>query len=202
MNKTYLIPILLVSITVLFLTAGNQELFEQPPRVHTVDDNGEVILKLKKADWIYDCNDCHKDFKVRTNARHLVSEHQQLRYDHIKGEKWCFFCHFEEPAKRNRIHLPEKNEIYRGPQDMIKLCSQCHGKKLQEWKTGLHGKVTGSWLTYGDVKTERKTCEQCHSPHHPRSLPVKPFPGPGDGDYKKSTETGAADNNKTKGNGS
>lgn len=160
----------------LCIEAGNLELFDKTPSHYDVDANGEIILKLKKADWVYRCIDCHQDFKTRTDAREMTSEHRELYYDHIKGERWCFFCHYEDLEKRDRIKLP--GGIYRGAADMVKLCSQCHGEKNREWEIGIHGKTTGSWLTYGDLKQQRKSCEQCHSPHHPRSFKIIPLPGP------------------------
>ncbi|MCP5106697.1 MAG: hypothetical protein GY950_25155 [bacterium] len=178
MKKFQLFSIVLFFAALFCLNAGNRELFKAPPRHHIFSSTGEVILKLKKADWIYDCTDCHKDFKTRTDPREMTAEHRELRYDHIKGDNWCFSCHYEALDKRNRIYPAKARDIYRGPQDMVKICSRCHGDKTREWEIGIHGKVVGSWLTYGNVKTEKKTCDNCHSPHHPRSVKVKPFPGP------------------------
>jgi hypothetical protein len=176
MAKCYIFIISFSALVILHLNAGNLELFKKPPRFHIVDDSGQVILKIKKAEWVYNCIDCHSDFKTRTSPREMVADHRELLYDHIKGEKWCFVCHYESLEKRNRIRLP--GGIYRGPTDMVKLCRQCHGEKTNEWEIGIHGKVTGSWLTYGDAKREKRSCNHCHSPHHPRSIKVKPFPGP------------------------
>jgi hypothetical protein len=177
MKKLILFILITVFSLIYFqISAGNLELFNKPPRYHTIDQNGEVLLKLKKAIWIYDCQECHNDFKTQLQPREMVSEHQGLYYDHIKGDNWCFSCHYEELEKRNRIRLVRG--IYKGTGDMVKLCSQCHGEKKGEWEIGIHGKVYGRWQTYGDVKVQKKSCEECHSPHHPRSIKVKPFPGP------------------------
>ncbi|MCP4217303.1 MAG: hypothetical protein GY765_21850 [bacterium] len=184
MIKIYLLLIITAFALPAFLFAGNRELVDQPPRSHIVDENGEVILKHKKADWIYDCKDCHKDFKAREDAREMTSEHTNLMYDHIKGRKWCFVCHYKELEKRDRILMPG-GETYTGPQDMIKICIQCHGKKAKEWEIGIHGKITGSWITWGDAKREKVSCNHCHSPHHPRSVKVAPFPAPNDRLKKK-----------------
>jgi hypothetical protein len=139
---------------------------------------GEIILKRKKADWIYNCVDCHQDFKTRTLVREMISDHKNLKYQHIRGDKWCFSCHYKELAKRNRILMPEGQGVYRGTQDMIKICKQCHGRITGEWEMNIHGKVTGSWVTWGDQKFQKKTCGDCHSPHHPRSIQINPLPGP------------------------
>ena len=162
--------------SIILLYANNPQPEKLSSGIHTKDANGEVILRIKKAKWIYNCIDCHKDFKTRTTPRQLVSDHRNLQYEHIKGNKWCFSCHHEDLDKRNRVYLPKG--IYRGPQDMKTLCGQCHGEKTREWEMNIHGKVTGSWKTYGQVKREKKSCESCHSPHHPRSYKVKPEPGP------------------------
>ncbi len=159
------------------LYGGNQEMFDIDRSHYLKSDSGEVILKLRKADFVFDCNYCHKDFPTRTEPRELFTEHALLSYTHVREGKWCFFCHYEDLEKRNRIKLPDKG-LYKGPDDMVRLCEQCHGDKTREWKQGIHGKVTGTWRTYGDIKQVRNTCGDCHSPHHPRSIKVKPYAAP------------------------
>lgn len=168
--------LLFLLIMATILMADEIKIPEQTSQHHLKDKDGEIILRVKRAKWIFNCTDCHADFKVKTMAREMVADHQDLNYDHIKGDNWCFSCHYQQLDKRNRIKLTSGK--YRGPEDLIKLCSQCHGEKTREWQIGIHGKTTGTWKTYGDQEGKKMTCHQCHSPHHPRSFQVIPEPGP------------------------
>ena len=58
--------------------------------------------------------------------------------------------------------------------ESYKLCGQCHGEKLRDWKVGVHGKRTGYW----NGKKEYLLCVHCHSPHSPRFKPLSPEPPP------------------------
>jgi hypothetical protein len=171
-------PIYLVfPLLAVFLQADEEiKIIRQPSQHHLKDKSGEIILRVKRAKWIFDCIDCHADFPTRTMPREMVSDHKDLNYDHIKGENWCFSCHYKDLEKRNRVKLT--SGIYRGPKDLIKLCRQCHGEKTAEWEIGIHGKITGTWKTYGDRQMVKLGCHKCHSPHHPRAMKVIPMPGP------------------------
>jgi hypothetical protein len=54
------------------------------------------------------------------------------------------------------------------------LCTQCHAKKLPEWRAGVHGKQTGHWRG----TKEYRTCVVCHEPHSPAFGPLHPEPRP------------------------
>jgi hypothetical protein len=59
------------------------------------------------------------------------------------------------------------------------LCTQCHAKKLPDWRAGVHGKRTGHWRG----TKEYRTCVVCHEPHAPafaRLVPKPPPPRPED----------------------
>jgi hypothetical protein len=55
-----------------------------------------------------------------------------------------------------------------------RLCTQCHGKKLADWRAGVHGKRTGNWRG----AKEYRTCVVCHDPHSPPFQPIEPLPAP------------------------
>jgi hypothetical protein len=60
------------------------------------------------------------------------------------------------------------------------VCGQCHGEKLRDFRSGAHGKLTGS---FRDVKY-RYVCTDCHDPHAPKrervtARPAPPFPALG-----------------------
>jgi hypothetical protein len=86
------------------------------------------------------------------------------------GDLWCLHCHDSENP--NQLRLADASLV--AFEDSWKLCVQCHGKKLPEWRAGVHGKVTGNWR--GD--REYVTCVACHAPHSPATKPLKAKPRP------------------------
>jgi hypothetical protein len=58
--------------------------------------------------------------------------------------------------------------------ESYKLCGQCHGPTLRDWKAGAHGKRTGSW----SGTKEYLLCVHCHDPHSPHFKPIAPMPPP------------------------
>jgi hypothetical protein len=98
--------------------------------------------------------------------------HSQEKFvlDHGTTDRYCFDCH--NPFNRDTLRLANGqpvpfNESYR-------LCGQCHGPKLRDWRAGVHGKRTGYW----DWKKRYLLCVHCHDPHTPKFKPIKPLPPP------------------------
>ena len=48
--------------------------------------------------------------------------------------------------------------------ESYRLCGQCHGDKLRDWRVGVHGKRVGRW----DGEKTYFLCVNCHNPHTPR----------------------------------
>ena len=86
------------------------------------------------------------------------------------GTLWCLDCHLAED--RDRLHLANGAPV-EFP-DSWKLCTQCHGGKLEDWQAGVHGKQSGAW--HGD--REYVTCVVCHNPHQPKFAAREPRPAP------------------------
>ena len=53
--------------------------------------------------------------------------------------------------------------------ESYRLCGQCHGDKLRDWRGGVHGKRIGNW----DGQKTYFLCVNCHNPHTPLFKGVK-----------------------------
>ena len=119
---------------------------------------------------IFPCSDCHEDMEVNYQVRQLEDEHEDIRLNHGPRERWCFDCH--NPEDRDVLRLASGQTI---PfTESYRLCGQCHGPKLRDWRAGVHGKRTGRW----DGRKEYLLCPHCHNPHSPRFPPLAPKPPP------------------------
>ena len=121
---------------------------------------------------IFPCSDCHADQKPNPMRRKLVDMHDDIDtiFNHDSENRWCLDCH----DLNNRDSLRLANGRLIGFDESYKLCGQCHGDKLRDWKVGVHGKRTGEW----NGKKHYLLCVHCHNPHSPRFKPIKPLPPP------------------------
>ena len=122
----------------------------------------------------FPCTKCHEHWQTKKESRQLKMNHADVVMKHSdprSGEqRWCLDCHDSED--RNKLRLLNQELI-----DFDKsynLCGQCHGKVLQDWKLGVHGKRIGSW----NGEKLYRLCVHCHDPHRPAFAPVKPEPVP------------------------
>ena len=124
------------------------------------------------SEGIYPCNDCHSEITPNPVRRELVDMHDSISaiFNHDKQNRWCLDCH--DQNNRNYLRLASGKLL--DFKESYKLCGQCHGEKLRDWKVGVHGKRTGYW----NGKKEYLLCVACHSPHSPRFKPLKPEPPP------------------------
>jgi hypothetical protein len=132
-----------------------------------------VLLPAPPANEEYfPCSDCHEGEPTNRTVRELEDEHDDLDLKH--GDLWCLRCH--SGADNDRLELSDTTLI--PYEDSWRLCTQCHGKKLADWRAGVHGKRTGSW--WGPK--EYRTCITCHDPHSPKFrqlVPERPPQRPG-----------------------
>lgn len=122
------------------------------------------------SEGIFPCTQCHAEMKPNPKRRVLTDEHTNIVLHHAEGERWCTDCHNLQNRDKLRLvsgELIDFSESYR-------LCGQCHGDKLRDWKVGVHGKRTGYWN--GDK--QYLLCVHCHNPHDPKFKPLKPLPPP------------------------
>jgi formate-dependent nitrite reductase cytochrome c552 subunit len=109
--------------------------------------------------------------EVNKSKRTLKEEHAKIILSHGERKGWCFECH--NPDDRDKLRLASGELV--GFDESYKLCGQCHGPKLRDWKAGVHGRRTGEW----NGEKEYYLCAHCHDPHSPRFKPLEPEPPPG-----------------------
>ncbi|QQR81338.1 MAG: hypothetical protein IPJ69_04190 [Deltaproteobacteria bacterium] len=141
------------------------------------EDSRDKVYKRTSQIEMYPCAECHSsaaDFNFV--KRELKKEHTDILSLHPKqrvGEDanyWCHNCH--NPGEYNQLRLQSGEVI--GFNDSQRLCGQCHGTQLEDWKERIHGRRTGLWNGEGRVDL----CTQCHNPHDPHFKSMKPLPPP------------------------
>lgn len=142
---------------------GHESLKAPPEHV------GDAIAPPPFSPGIFPCSNCHAMMEPNPERRQL-GMHGQIQIEHGPKERWCFDCH--NPDDRDKLRLANGTLI--SFEESFRLCGQCHGPKLRDWRAGVHGKRTGSWN--GDK--QYRLCVNCHSPHAPRFKPMAPQPIP------------------------
>jgi hypothetical protein len=120
------------------------------------------------SDDFWPCTDCHEDEPTNRQVRVLEDDHDEQEFKH--GDIWCLHCH--DADQRDKLRLADDTLIEFG--ESWRLCTQCHAKKLADWRAGVHGKRTGHW--WGPQ--EYRNCVECHNPHVPPFKPLQPEPRP------------------------
>jgi hypothetical protein len=143
---------------------------DYPPRPLIADGEATLVPGHEINDEYLPCGDCHdvEDQPTDPTRRELEFEHEDKKLVH--GDLWCLHCH--DSKDPNNLHLADGTLV--SFEDSWKLCTQCHGKKLPEWRAGVHGKVTGHWRG----EREYVTCVACHNPHSPPTEPIEAKPKP------------------------
>ncbi len=124
---------------------------------------------------IFPCSECHSDMEPNPKKRVLEEMHDDIVLKHDEKNRWCLDCH--SLKNRDKLHLASGKLI--DFKESYKLCGQCHGPKLRDWKAGVHGKRTGYW----NGKKRYLLCAHCHNPHSPKFKKIKPEPAPKDPMY-------------------
>jgi hypothetical protein len=133
----------------------------------------EIALEAPPfTDGIFPCNDCHSEIEPNPINRELVDMHDDITaiFDHDSENRWCLDCH--DTNSRDSLRLASGKLL--DFKESYKLCGQCHGVKLRDWKVGVHGKRTGEW----NGKKEYLLCVHCHNPHTPKFKALVPEPPP------------------------
>ncbi len=123
------------------------------------------------SDGIFPCNDCHA-FQKPNPVRRTLTWHEDITeiFNHDSKNRWCLDCH--DLNNRDSLRLASGKLL--DFKESYKLCGQCHGDKLRDWKVGVHGKRTGYW----NGPKQYYLCVSCHNPHSPKFKPIKPEPPP------------------------
>jgi hypothetical protein len=92
------------------------------------------------------CVTCHeeKGKPVRCETCHSQTTrpaHENVVLRHAQDQRECLDCH--DADDRDRLRLANGTKI--SFEESSRLCGQCHGTQLRDWKIGLHGKRTGEW---------------------------------------------------------
>ncbi|MEZ5278038.1 MAG: cytochrome c3 family protein [Opitutaceae bacterium] len=119
---------------------------------------------------IFPCSDCHDPTDKVNTTRHEVDFHDNILLKHDEKNRWCLDCH--DVRNRDVLHLADGRPV---PfTESYRLCGQCHGPQLKNWRAGDHGRRTGYW----NGQKEYLLCASCHNPHSPAFKPIKPLPPP------------------------
>jgi hypothetical protein len=122
------------------------------------------------SEGIFPCSDCHNDLPVNRTRRTLADMHTEIVLKHDEEHRWCLDCHDAE--KRDVLHLASGEHV---PfEESYRLCGQCHGEKLRDWRAGVHGRRTGEW----NGRKQYLLCAHCHNPHQPKFAAMAPKPAP------------------------
>ena len=124
---------------------------------------------------IFPCSECHEDMEVNKEKRILEDAHadiigKEIVLKHDEKNRWCLDCH--DAKNRDKLHLADGRLV--DFKESYRLCGQCHGPKLRDWKKGVHGKRTGFW----NGQKKYLLCANCHNPHSPKFKKLKPKPAP------------------------
>ena len=158
------------------LSTSTESRKSSPSRLQSAAGGGDAkeiqVLPPPLSDDIFPCSECHNPEMMEPNRerRELEMAHEEILLEHDEKNRWCLDCH--DAGDRDKLRtasgaLIDFTESY-------KLCGQCHGTKLRDWRAGVHGKRTGSW------RGEKRylLCVHCHDSHSPRFKPMKPDPAP------------------------
>lgn len=118
---------------------------------------------------IFPCMDCHEDMDADPERRDL-DFHEEIVLQHDEENRWCLDCH--DQNNRDVLRLASGKHV--SFEESYKLCGQCHGPKLRDWKAGVHGRRIGDW----NGEKTYLLCAHCHNPHSPAFKPIKPLPAP------------------------
>ena len=138
-----------------------------------LESNNDIAVEAPPfTDGIFPCNECHTYIEPNPVRRDLVDMHDDINdmFNHDSANRWCLDCH--DVGQRDSLRLASGKLV--GFDESYKLCGQCHGDKLRDWRVGVHGKRMGEW----NGKKQYLLCVHCHNPHSPRFKPIKPLPPP------------------------
>jgi Cytochrome c7 and related cytochrome c len=124
------------------------------------------------SEGVFPCSECHNEADLPPNPtrRTLVDAHDEIALKHDEENRWCLDCH--DTGNRDRLHLASGELV---PfEESYRICGQCHGEKLRDWRAGVHGRRIGEW----NGAKQYLLCVHCHSPHQPRFKSLVPKPAP------------------------
>lgn len=139
-------------------------------QVQSPEDSSILFPAESFSSDYFPCSDCHGEIQSNTQRRELVEMHDDIVYNHDSENRWCLACHNDS----NRDSLVLAGGKLLGFNESYKLCGQCHGPKIRDWRLGIHGKRTGEWKG----QKQYLLCVHCHDPHSPKIKKLQPMPPP------------------------
>jgi uncharacterized CHY-type Zn-finger protein len=128
------------------------------------------FIKPELPKTSFPCSRCH-DAPYKGWVRHKLGKpHHKMKFKHMDKVMKCVLCH--NTKKFDSLRTFNGKEILM--KNSQKLCGQCHGEKIRDWRLGIHGKQTGKW----NGRKQRWACVKCHDPHSPAFPQWKADPGP------------------------
>ena len=116
------------------------------------------------------CSTCHttREPNIANRATDDLDEfHKGMSFSH--GKLACLACH--NPMDYDTLHLADRTSL--SFQEVMSICSQCHGTQRRDYDHGAHGGMTGYWdLSRGP--RVRNNCVDCHNPHQPKFPKMNP----------------------------
>jgi formate-dependent nitrite reductase cytochrome c552 subunit len=148
---------------------------EEPARLHTTHPapsaTGSITVEPRRPLLpTYPCSRCHEGRAPDPAERRLVEFHTQKTLQHGPQRGWCYRCHSKEDI--DQLRLLDGTLV--GFDEAYELCGSCHGDKLRDWRSGIHGLTTGEW----NGPRLRRSCPNCHDPHNPRFAAMTPERAP------------------------
>ncbi len=165
----------LISTSADQVAATSQDNSSQPFETTIRKPSGPPRVELTDADpqgrtGSIACSTCHtvrppnRDNKVTADLNEF---HQGMPFDH--GKITCYACHNTE--NMDTLHLADGTSVEY--ENVMTLCSQCHGPQARDFAHGGHGGMNGFWdLTRGP--RTRNNCVDCHDPHQPQFPSMQP----------------------------
>lgn len=116
----------------------------------------------------YPCSGCHAGRAARTKRYELKEFHEVRNHEFSHGEDafWCYQCHSSKDIDKLVTATGDPVSF----DEASKICTSCHGDKLEAWRNGTHGLIVGNW----NGERIKKACPACHDPHDPRYPSLKP----------------------------
>ncbi len=164
-------PVLLLALSALLFLPSSRAASSHILLQQEGNEQNEIQIPPPPfSEGIFPCSECHAEMETNPERRELEDFHDDIVLKHDEENRWCMDCH--DAVNRDMLHTASGELI--DFKESYKLCGQCHGPKLRDWKAGIHGRRTGDW----NGRKEYLLCAHCHDPHAPRYKNMKPDPPP------------------------
>lgn len=154
-----------VAVTACHGAERRREIPPAPASEHARNATVEPRSKMLPA---YPCSGCHAGREAKPLRYELKEFHEVRNHEFSHGEDafWCYQCHSYKDIDK----LVTANGELVSFDEASRICTSCHGDKLEAWRNGTHGLLAGNW----NGKRTKKACPACHDPHDPRYPSLKP----------------------------